>query len=350
MTQLILTRRRFVSLGLCCSLVGAIRAADSAAASGSLIDLRGTQLYVEQSGPRQAPALLYLHGGPGTGGYDFSLFQQQPLSSSIRVIVIDQRGVLRSGAIGPGEPFGFEDLIEDCEALRHSLKLERWDVLGHSFGGYLALAYGLKYPHSISRLVFENPTWDFNSSGRYLLRREAVAFKSLGRDSDAKEALKIANSPVTTPTSEVWQGFTRLTNELGKNKDDLYVRGPHKQFFSIVVANSDLSDDVWQRGLQQQRLLYREGKVFVSLTPRLGELKVPSLLIKGLYDPVTAPDQVAADLKRARDARLVVFENSAHFAHVEEAARFANVVQRFVLTGRPPTASRNAGWNGVPAS
>ena len=70
-----------------------------AAEVGRLVPVRGTRVYVEDTGPRDAPALFYLHGGPGTGGYGFSFYQRERLSPRLRLVVIDQRGVLRSDPI-----------------------------------------------------------------------------------------------------------------------------------------------------------------------------------------------------------------------------------------------------------
>jgi proline iminopeptidase len=342
------TRRRFCSLGLGAISLNAMAEGLQKAPPRTRISIRGTHLYAEDSGPRHAPALLYLHGGPGTGGYDFSLFQRARLSKSVRLIVIDERGVLRSDPITEGQAFGFLDLIEDCEALRRELHIDRWAVVGHSFGGYLALAYGLQYPRAITRLLFENPTFDFNTTGRYLLRLGAEQFTRLGKEHEAKETLDAAQAPESTPTSEVWATFSHVMNQLGKAKDDLYVHGPDKHFFDRLVAQSGLPSEEWQRGIQHQRLLFREGKVFASLTPRLPELKVPSLLIKGTYDPVTAPDQVDSFASRPLGSHVALFENSSHFVHVEEPDAFARAVTAFVLTGKTPEQQTATQWKGVP--
>lgn len=65
-----------------------------------MISIRGKDLYVEAVGPEDAPALLFLHGGPGgTGSYEFMLSQRELLSQHVRLIALDQRGVLRSEAL-----------------------------------------------------------------------------------------------------------------------------------------------------------------------------------------------------------------------------------------------------------
>ncbi|WP_206918862.1 alpha/beta fold hydrolase [Alicyclobacillus suci] len=96
-------------------------------------------LFIEDIGNKSAPPLLYLHGGPGTGSYDFVMFQRELLADKVRLIAVDQRGVLRSPEFAESDEFGLYDLVEDIEKVRRSLGLFNWSVLGHSFGGYLGV-------------------------------------------------------------------------------------------------------------------------------------------------------------------------------------------------------------------
>src|SRR5205085_11848666 len=254
------------------------------AQTGELITLRGKRLYVEVSGPQDAPALLYLHGGPGSGAYDFTLYQGQRLSRRLRLVRIDQRGALRSDPLDEKEAFGLQDIIEDCEALRQHLGIKRWFVLGHSFGGYLAVRYALAYPNSVAGLLLESPSFDLAPSARSLLRGAALEYRAMGKPAEAAECLKAA-AKADTP-EEVWQDFTRLTNALDARRNNLYVHGPEKDFFDQLVAHSPMPKE-WGRGGTMQSKLYAEKQVFVSLLPKLSELRCPALLIKGQYDWVT---------------------------------------------------------------
>ncbi|MDY0393976.1 alpha/beta fold hydrolase [Virgibacillus halophilus] len=127
--------------------------------------------------------------GPGAGSYDFIEHQSQRLSKFMRVIAIDQRGVLRSEPIKDEESFGIFDLIKDCEAIREQLDIEKWGIIGHSFGGYLAVQYQLHYPERVTQLLLECPMFDFESSARSLLMGAIQEYKRLGQDKMAGEFL-----------------------------------------------------------------------------------------------------------------------------------------------------------------
>ena len=105
----------------------------------NVMTIRNKGIHVETHGSKESPALLYLHGGPGESCYDFSFHQSGRLGKHFYLVAIDQRGVCRSEAIQENEEFGFQDLVDDCEALRKELGIDKWSVLGHSFGGFLAL-------------------------------------------------------------------------------------------------------------------------------------------------------------------------------------------------------------------
>lgn len=296
------------------------------AGGGAMVLVRGKELYVETVGPRNAPALLYIHGGPGAGSYDFSVLQGRKLGERLRVIMFDQRGVLRSAPVGADEPMTFNDLVEDTEALRQELGVQSWSILGHSFGGYLGLSYALAHPDSVNRVLFENPTFDLGSSARELMRGAAEIYERLG---DQTKAQACRNAAATqTDARQSWDSFGELVNGMPE-RNSLYVHGAEKDFFEQLIAASGLPDSNWGRSGTHQNKLFTEGAVFQSLLPRLPELTKPSLLIRGAYDRVTAPDQATA-FSAGQNRTTTAFENSAHFAHFEEQDRFAQTVVDFV--------------------
>jgi proline iminopeptidase len=245
---------------------------------------------------------------------------------------MDQRGVLRSDPLGEAEPFGLEDLIEDCEAVRRALGVERWAVIGHSFGGYLAVRYALKYPSVVTAVILESPTLDLGSSARSLLRRAAAEYRLLGRTTEAAVCLTAAAAPTTS--EQVWAEFTRLSNSLGPARNNLYVYGPEKGFFDDLVTESPIPSEWWRRQNVFQQRLYAEKRVFESLLSALPLLAPPALIIKGRYDPVAADDQIDAFRRSVTGGRVVEFERSGHFVHVEEADRFARTVLEFLSSTR----------------
>ena len=109
------------------------------------------QIYYEECGNPNGKPAIFLHGGPGGGG---STQVRRFFDPKVyRIVVFDQRGCGRSKPHGCLENNTTWDLVEDIEALKHLLEIDRWLVFGGSWGSTLSLAYAQKYPESVSELV-----------------------------------------------------------------------------------------------------------------------------------------------------------------------------------------------------
>ena len=113
-------------------------------ASGALPVGDGHRLYWEQSGNPDGVAVLFLHGGPGGGTSPIMRRFFDP--EFYRIVLFDQRGCGRSTPTGEIAENTTAHLINDIEALRRYLGIERWLIFGGSWGSTLALAYGQAHP------------------------------------------------------------------------------------------------------------------------------------------------------------------------------------------------------------
>src|SRR5512135_3060171 len=112
------------------------------------LPIRDVSLFVKVMG--QGYPLVLMHGGPGLD--HTSLLALQPLADQFTLVFYDHRCNGRSNGAKVSS-MTFENLTADAEALRQTLGFEKWAVLGHSFGGYVALEYALHYPQTVSHLI-----------------------------------------------------------------------------------------------------------------------------------------------------------------------------------------------------
>jgi proline iminopeptidase len=118
------------------------------------------EIYFEECGnPAGKPALL-VHGGPGAGSTPTMRRLHDP--SRYRIVLFDQRGCGRSTPYAELRENTTWDLVEDMERLRVHLEIDRWQILGGSWGSTLGLAYAEMNPERVSELVLR---------GIFLLRR-----------------------------------------------------------------------------------------------------------------------------------------------------------------------------------
>ena len=96
--------------------------------------------------------IVFLNGGPGYASNGYEVYATG-IEKNRKVILFDQRGTGKSTMKRIGKPIYMSHMVDDLEALRKHLKIEKWDVFGHSFGGEYALNYIHEYPKSIDKVI-----------------------------------------------------------------------------------------------------------------------------------------------------------------------------------------------------
>ncbi|MFJ4292106.1 alpha/beta fold hydrolase [Cupriavidus sp. NPDC089707] len=109
------------------------------------------RVHVRLAGAAHGEPWLVLHGGPGSGCPAAMAAWFDPQRH--RVVMPDQRGAGRSGPAGSLRRNNVGALLADLEQLRRTLGIERWGVVGGSWGAALALAYAARCPDAVAALV-----------------------------------------------------------------------------------------------------------------------------------------------------------------------------------------------------
>ena len=109
------------------------------------------ELYLEESGNPDGIPVIVVHGGPGGGCEDYHrrFFDAE----RFRIILLDQRGAGRSTPLAELEGNSTDKLVEDLEAVRHFLGIDRWLLFGGSWGSTLSLVYAETHPDRVLGLV-----------------------------------------------------------------------------------------------------------------------------------------------------------------------------------------------------
>jgi proline iminopeptidase len=138
-------------------------------------DVEGSALVVEDDKLHSKPVAFLIHGGPGADhtGYKPAY---SPLSEYLQLVYFDHRGQGRS-ARGDKESYTLENNVEDMEALRQHLGLDKIIVLGTSYGGMVALSYAVRYPENVSQLIIvaSTATYRFINKAKEILAERGTA-------------------------------------------------------------------------------------------------------------------------------------------------------------------------------
>lgn len=144
---------------------------DHARPDGEHIDVFARAVVLAEKADATQPWLVFLQGGPGFEGprpvsADSPAWLERALAD-YRVLLLDQRGMGRSTPVGPADAiastpqslaerlalYRADAIVRDAECFREALGIDRWSVLGQSFGGFCAVTYLSSFPGSL-REVF----------------------------------------------------------------------------------------------------------------------------------------------------------------------------------------------------
>jgi len=117
-----------------------------------MVPVQGGEVYVRINGDLDAaPPVVFLHGGPG--GTHNGLASMLGLADERAVILYDQLDSGKSDR--PNDPANWrvERFVDELETIRQTLGIERWHVVGHSWGSAIALEYAAKYPQHVASTV-----------------------------------------------------------------------------------------------------------------------------------------------------------------------------------------------------
>ena len=224
--------------------------------------------------PGRAPLLL-LHGGPG-GAHDYMESMGELARGGRRVIMYDQLGCGKSPVPSNPDMWTVELFVEEVDVVRQALGLERLHILGQSWGGMLGMEYALTQPEGVESLII------CDSPGRMDLWVEEANRLRADLPSDVQETL--------------------LKHEQAGTTDDPAYEEACLVFYNRHVCRVPWSDSVSRSFAQMPNEVYMTmngpsefhciGTLRTwDVTPRLGEIDVPTLVISGpvSYTHLTLP-------------------------------------------------------------
>lgn len=285
-----------------------------------------SRVFVDVRGEASSPGLLYVHGGPGQGCYEFMAAQGDRLAESLRVIGLDQRGVLRSDPLS-GQSLTLDGLVQDISRLRRRLGIQRWTVVGHSVGALVAVRYAIADPDVVGRLVLDCPCLDVGDSAANLLSRAQHLLGEEGRSELATAAGRAQKLP---DPIQRWHALAQIWQDLADTHSRIYFHDPDAaQWFEGVWNGSAITSEQRQRGAAHVAALQADPAFFEPVAPQLSSLTQPTLLIKGAHDPVCTSGQLDVFRDAVSNHRVVELDQSAHFPQIEQADDYAQYLASF---------------------
>lgn len=286
--------RQSVTTLLLAVLVPLAAMAEERIAENGFFTSGGAELYYETAG--EGETILLLQGGPGYGSQLIAPLAGS-LSDRYRTVIFDSRGTGRSTlAATTSDTVTLELMIADIEALRKHLGVERWTVLGYSWGGMYAMLYANQHRDAVRALVL-------CASGGVdlaLLRDyERSVGKQMKNEFAHDGALHLASAYVFKP-----ENVTKAAAHLSRHEFVTAVR-------DLVVAD-----------------LFRTN---YNLSQRFRTFDAPMLILQGEHDFV---GRDTAENTRAAfpNAQSVLLPECGHLMALDQPEAFASALGAFLAT------------------
>ena len=276
----------------------------------------GHWLYAEQIGTPDGVPVLFLHGGPGSGAQH----GHRALFDTVRhhAVLFDQRGAGRSHPYCAITQNTTAHLIADIERLREFYGIEKWLVVGGSWGSTLALAYTQTHPSRVTGLVLRavflgteaEITWAFSEGPRRFrpeLYDAFIAFLPPGERLDPIGAyvarLTSPDPTVHAPAAQMWNAYERALSELAPVNPTL----PAAYDAGLRIPPTPLLEAHYIKN----NFFLEPGEILANAHKLAG---IPGHIIQGRYDLLCPPVTAQSLVKAWPDCRLQIIGAAGHAA------------------------------------
>lgn len=272
--------------------------------------INGTRLYINTIG--QGEPLLIVHGGPGMN-HTYLIPHFDRLSKNFKIIFYDQRASGKSAVSSP-DSISLDSFADDIEGIRNYFKIDKLNILAHSWGAIPSVNYAIKYPDKVKNLILCNAIPLNKQFDKEM--RETQLSKTSGLDSTDRSI--IMGSPNFKAGKAIAYKKLLLLSFRNSfrndaNYEDLDFELPDNYRTASTALYTGLGKEL------NQYDYYEDAKKF----------SFPVMILHGQSDAIPmAADQKAIDT--IPKATLEIFKKSGHFIFIEENKKFSSVVRKFI--------------------
>lgn len=282
----------------------------------------GVRLFYRVAGHDGNP-IVFLHGSGGginIGGYDMEALAAR----GHRLLMFNARGAGRSEIITDATKLRIEDFAQDVEAFRERFGLDKFGLIGVSWGSAVALKYITTYPQHVSRVVFLGPI-----SPTFALYQERLKhLDSLKTDKERQEEKQAREKMRTAPDSEV----PKLCSEL--------FQVSHREYVVDTAHLKRSRQDPCAypaAGLRNAQLVFQAGLASLGqwdFRSDMKKVKVPALVLEGAGTHVPL-DETREWVKSLTDARLLLIPKAGHLIWADQPEAVISAMHEFFLGNWP---------------
>lgn len=270
-------------------------------------DIAGASLVMRGQKLIELPVMFLLHGGPGDDHTGYKRHTSS-LQDSAQLVFIDNRGCGRSAPSDPAT-CTLENNIEDIEALRQYLGLNKIILLGASYGGIVAQGYATRYPEYLERLILvaTAPSYHFisdveNNIKQYGNQRQVAAFECL-----LQGGFKTAE--------DAQEYFNAMSSFYSKSSSN-----------SLLWSKPNFNYEAFNCGFGTNGFLHT-----FDYTESLAKINCPTLIMVGEEDWIFPSQYSKVMAQQIPLARLKIFSGCGHTLAADVNQEYLTAIREFLL-------------------
>lgn len=257
--------------------------------------------------PTAEVPIMAINGGPGLSHKYMIQNDVWPrLAEKRQVVFYDQRGTGKSTRVLPGASQTIDAQVADLEVVRAHFGFERIDIVGDSYGGFLAMAYAIAHPEHIHKMILSDSAPPAMKDIVHLLpqvfpdieEEDAELQKKLGDTNEAAQKSLVNHFRMIFYSEDLLRTYLANIGDIG--------------YMPSVGAAVDQSAEK------------------MDMTQELPKFKFPTLIITGRYDMNVAPLTAWRMYKAIPGAKIEIFSKSGHLPSYEEPDKYVQVVNAFL--------------------
>jgi len=268
---------------------------------GTMVNANGASLFHDTVG--SGIPILVMHGGLGL---DHSYFRPtlDSWGDFAQLHFYDHRGNGRSAAPSNWDDVNLDSYVEDAEALRKALGLEKFILFGHSYGGFIAQEYAIRYQNNLAGLILASTSPNVGYAPNFPAWAPEEGLEAVG---------KLFAGPMAD--NQAW-------SDTWSTALPVYWKNPDPVLMADIHSRTQYQASAWNNALGLLADYNTSG--------RLADVTVPTLLLSGREDFVTGPQAHVDMHTELPNSTLAFFENSGHFPFITEKDYYTAVVKQWL--------------------
>jgi proline iminopeptidase len=277
-----------------------------------------------QYGNEKSPNLVFIHGGPGDNSSSFRGMAKQ-LSLDFRVTLFDSRGCGLSTLNLTTEELTISNYLNDLKELLEHLEIDRTTILGHSFGGAVAVEFASTYPTKIKQLVLSNP---LISGLKAQQNRFEESYKFAKKENDTIK-INTYKQWLSGDSITIWDEAKMLdVRHMWYNPDII------DSVFSYDYKSLGYSQEEFESGFEIILGYYESGFLpNYSVFDKLEHLKVKTIIIGASHDLIISSSDLRDASKSIPNCELYIIDKSGHFPFLEKPLEFKKLIKKLCVKG-----------------